>query len=136
MCVKCQRQDPSCESTCTILLKRSKWRHIKCKHILVFQEICCNFISKSHAENFVCLSVYHIVSIQLFLVSYLTLVLSWQSKNVILKLKTFKQIKSADAVHPAMSITTDFVVREFDGCKMLSACIYFLFYFVIGFVSS
>ena len=35
-----------------------------------------------------------------------------------------------------MGITADFVVREFDEYKMLSAYISFLFYFVIGFVSS
>ena len=32
--------------------------------------------------------------------------------------------------------TADFVVCAFGECKMLAAYIYFLFYFVIGFVSS
>ena len=35
-----------------------------------------------------------------------------------------------------MDITADFVVREFDERKMSSAYIDFLFYVVIGFVSS
>ena len=35
-----------------------------------------------------------------------------------------------------MGKTADFVVREFGECKISSAYIYLLFYFVIGFVSS
>ena len=81
----------------------------------------CRFLSKCHAENFICSSVsvsyrqYIVISGFIFDIGF---VMKVQEGN------------------PAIGITADFVVREFDECKMSSAYIYFLFYFVIGFVSS
>ena len=96
----------------------------------------CRSISKCQVENFIRSSVslsysqYIVISGFLFDIGF---VMKVQECNV--EIESLRQI-SADAIHPALGITADFVVREFDECKMSTAYIYFLFYFVIGFVSS